>query len=366
MEGMIPNMNRIILRTLCVAVLLGLCTTVQAAGLGMNFIRGKKIDADPNKTYMLTEKDGPWMILAYTFSGEESFDKANELVLELRQRYKLEAFVFEKTFNFNITEGMRATEKAQIRRKKYSKPATKEYAVLVGNFVSTEDEEFKKALKAVKTAAPEALKKINFNGVVLGNSSQRPMAMAFATPNPVLPKEFFNDSGTVDEFVAKLNANNKYSLLNNKGRYTLRVASFRGNIEIQQDKVEKLTSGRADAESKKELQRAERKMQEAEASAALLCDALRRKGFQAYEFHDRYSSIVTVGAYNDIGTPGPDGMTELHPEIVRLRELFMATPVPVTQPGQLPYKPKTLMSIEFDIEPKIIPVPKKRADYTRR
>jgi len=34
-----------------------------------------------------------------------------------------------------------------------------------------------------------------------------------------------------------------------------------------------------------------------------LAKALRMKGYDAYEFHDRYASIVTVGSFNSAGTP---------------------------------------------------------------
>ena len=40
------------------------------------------VDADPNKSYPLTEKNGPWMILACSFSGEKASQQAHDLVFE--------------------------------------------------------------------------------------------------------------------------------------------------------------------------------------------------------------------------------------------------------------------------------------------
>src|SRR5690348_47310 len=60
----------------------------------------KKIDADPEKAYPLTEKQGPWVIMAITFSPKaketaDAYAQAQELVIELRSHYKLDAYVYE-------------------------------------------------------------------------------------------------------------------------------------------------------------------------------------------------------------------------------------------------------------------------------
>ncbi|MCR4415145.1 MAG: hypothetical protein NUV77_22215, partial [Thermoguttaceae bacterium] len=66
-----------------------------------------RVEADPKKDYTLSEKNGPWMILACSFSAGEdeqsrqaARQQARELVLELRKRYKLPAYMYEKEFEF--------------------------------------------------------------------------------------------------------------------------------------------------------------------------------------------------------------------------------------------------------------------------
>ena len=55
-----------------------------------NFMTGDRIEADPNQAYRLKQENGPWMIMACSFSGaKEPRRQAHELVLELRKRYKL-------------------------------------------------------------------------------------------------------------------------------------------------------------------------------------------------------------------------------------------------------------------------------------
>ena len=61
-----------------------------------------RVDADPEKEYPLTEQNGPWTILACSFSGPHAAQQAHDLVLELRRRYKLPAYVYEKKFNLTI------------------------------------------------------------------------------------------------------------------------------------------------------------------------------------------------------------------------------------------------------------------------
>jgi len=56
--------------------------------------------------------------------------------------------------------------------------------------------------------------------------------------------------------------------------------------------------------------------------------ALRQKGYEAYEFHDRGASIVTVGSFDSLGTRRPDGKIELDPRIVQIINTFAAEPAP--------------------------------------
>ena len=89
---------------LCVGtVLFGSLFTTNAAAAPpwRNLVTFNRVDADPEKAYPLTEKNGPWMIMAVTFSGEGAAEDAQALVYELRKRYKLPAYTHEMTFDFS-------------------------------------------------------------------------------------------------------------------------------------------------------------------------------------------------------------------------------------------------------------------------
>src|SRR5262249_22977442 len=51
---------------------------------------------DPNRDLFVTPAQGPWHICVTCYSGAQSPQLAREMVVELRERYKLPAFVFSK------------------------------------------------------------------------------------------------------------------------------------------------------------------------------------------------------------------------------------------------------------------------------
>ena len=46
------------------------------------------------------------------------------------------------------------------------------------------------------------------------------------------------------------------------------------------------------------------KLEEAAYNAHLLVVALRKQGVEAYEFHDRHESLVTIGSFDSVGVSG--------------------------------------------------------------
>ena len=81
---------------------LGIPCTVEAQ------FRFRSIEADPDKTYMLTEDHGPWMIMMTSFhatmatseSREDLLRKAKDLVLEIRSDLKIPAFMYLQRSDF--------------------------------------------------------------------------------------------------------------------------------------------------------------------------------------------------------------------------------------------------------------------------
>lgn len=330
-----------------------------------------RVEADPNKDYWLSETNGPWMIMACSFSGDHALEQARELVLELRRRYKLPAYMYEKTFELKA-ESPKPGKKFRYQLGEQ----IREVAVLVGDFPSVDDPRAQETLQKIKYYRPQALeprpdKPTNrtfaalrtIQQALLSDDNEKkqkgPMGHAFLTTNPLLPDEYFAPKG-IDKFLLELNEGYEYNLLNCPGRYTVQVAHFTGEVIIDQKEIQAIERG--EKPFRGSLAEAARKAHE-------LTLALRQKGYEAYEFHDRGASIVTVGSFDSLGTPREDGKIELDPRIVAIINTFKADPAPPV-PGvpTLGYKPKTLIGIPFDLQPQPVEVPKRSfaADYVRR
>src|SRR5690349_16194534 len=89
--------------TVCLALLAASIFTSRATAdpTWAKLVPFKKIDADPGKSYEIEENHGPWMIMAASFVGPTAEQQSQELVLELRQRFRLEAFIFRHTYDFS-------------------------------------------------------------------------------------------------------------------------------------------------------------------------------------------------------------------------------------------------------------------------
>ncbi len=334
------------------------------------------VGADPNQSYELQEQDGPWLILAASFAGEGAREQAMELVLELRKRFNLPAYIDEKVFDFSESVEGKTIDRytggpAKMKHANYSRFDA--YAVLVGNFDSPHDPALQKTLDKIKHARPDCLdvtkrQKSSQWFVGLRQSFQRvnhdpakrskgPMGSAFATRNPHLPEEYFA-TGALDDFVLKLNQNVEHSLLKNPGRFTVRVASFSGKDTMNTQEIE-------------DIQRTGKvtdKLDIAADKAHRLTVALRAKGVDAYEFHDRIESFVTVGSFESVGEPRADGKIEIHPTVHKVMQVYGATRREIPGHASLGLQPRTLAGITFDVQPLPVEVPRRSigADYARR
>lgn len=301
----------------------------------------KQIDADPDKQYPLTERQGPWVIMAAVFSGDEAEEQADELVLELRSRFKLKAYRYERDFDFSKGETARRVDQfGQPVKMKYVVKQMHEIAVVVGDFSAVDDPEAQKVLKKIRTIEPECLdtnqraKKGKKQYRTLGewhdslnaefNKKYKvgPMRRAMLVTNPVLPSDYFHPKG-VDDLVQKMNSPVQFSLLKCPARYTCKIATFGGAKEVNPAKIDEI---------EKKAKKFDSRLEEAAIKAHEMTVALRAKGFEAWEFHDRYSSIVTVGSFDSLGAARGDGQMEYNPELCKLMETFSAPRKPV--PGQ--------------------------------
>ncbi len=358
-------------------------TTIAAPWDVVNF---KHVEADPKKAYELTEKNGPWVIMAATFTGDHAEDDAHALVLDLRKNFALNAYYYAKTYDFSKPEpglGVDMYGSPKVMRH-LEKKSVREVAVVVGDFPRVDDSDAQAALKKIKQAQPDSLK--TSKSLSFADYRQQvhdhvqltrgPFARAFVAPNPLIPTEYFAPKGP-DKFVLEMNRNVEHSLLDCPGKYTLQVATFKGNTIINQQKIKDVQANRRDMASSLDIS-ADR--------AHRMTVELRKLGYEAYEYHDRESSMVTYGHFDSIGNQRADGTIEPLPQIQRAVETFgidlgtQILPLHATAEKE----PKSLRQLiknkdgkvidikdadlVFDIEPTPIVVPKRSiaADYARR
>ena len=323
-----------------------------------------RVDADPDETYAVSENNGPWMIMACSFSGAGAEEQARELVYELRKRYKLPAYLHRKAFRFGTAQGRGIVQNGASPKMKHRLDGLQEFAVLVGNYSGVYDTEAQKTLRKLESTHPKCLdveqrgktnqslalwRKIFQENVLAPGSKHKergPLARAFVTTNPLLPKEYHTPAG-IDPLVLKMNKHVPHSLLDCPGRYTVQVRTFKGNVFIKPKDIQAVENGK----------QVQSKLAEAARQAHQLTEALRMKGWEAYEFHDRYASIVTVGSFNSMGTPRADGKIEINPQIHTIMQTFGAQPAPGLPAGVRPLK--SLVGIPFDSQPIPVEVPKR-------
>ena len=96
-----------------------------ATGLGKppwQLVSFRRVEADPQKTYELTEEAGPWLIFAASFAGEGASTEARDLMMELRKQYKLPAYVHSQRFDFtHSVEGIGINPDLTPKKMKYDK-----------------------------------------------------------------------------------------------------------------------------------------------------------------------------------------------------------------------------------------------------
>jgi hypothetical protein len=303
--------------------------SASADPLWRKFAPAEKVEAEPGASYVVGEQHGPWLVMAATFSGEEAEEQARELVLELRKHYNLRAYMHAVTFNFaeedqRVGRGIDSYG-APTRMRYQNGEQNREVAVLVGDFPTIDDPEAQKLLERIKKMRPQSLsgdlrntaqnlaQEREYLARLHGTKGAPPMHKAFLTRNPVLPAEYFRPQG-VDPFVAKMNAGVEHSLLDCPGKYTVKIATFRGKAELQGAMTSRTKL------KKKKKQNDVDPLVEAAESAHDLTTFLRAKGWEAFEFHDRTESYVTVGSYDVATEPGPQG-----PQLIRDLQIIIRT-----------------------------------------
>ncbi len=335
------------------------------------------VENDPNKPYLLAEENGPWLIKVCSFSGEGDEDEAQTLVHELRGRYKLKAYMYVKQFELEKTvQALGIDPYGAPRIGRYRQSKIREVAILIGDYMDADDPEAQRVLERLKYNIYPACMELKEGQrttrtlgrmrawqdkvhEVKGNAKKErgPLGRAMMTPNPLIPQEYFNQTAGIDKMVIDMNEGVEHNLLDCPGKYTVQVAHFTGRTTMNQTEIQSANIGRTAKGSR---------LADAAVKAHTLTMALREKGYEAYEFHDRKASLVTVGSFNSVGTPRTDGKTEINPAVHAIMKRFGAeTNVALGQfSGALGSQPKTLLGIPFDLQPQPVYVPRRPASAT--
>jgi hypothetical protein len=346
------------------------CSTSRAAST---------IEAVKGKRYKLTKRHGPWMIMVASFitppedrrgEGMSPEQAAQELVYELRHHH-IPAYTFrqEEVDEEVQVLGRRtmALQKAKVRNWAGG------ICVLAGNYSNSNDKVAQDTLHYIKEFEPEflndveAAKPATLGGAIKRSKSggifrttkdrPKPLSGAFMTTNPLLYDEDLALRRR-DPFIVKLNSGSEYSLLNNRGRYTIVIATFQGRYYTQLSR-ENQDDHKFSLDNSPLSDAAERAWE--------LCSALRRarslgydREFEAYVYHDRYSSIVTVGSFD----------SKDDPRIAEFQNFFGAkvpyikmdgTPAIGAEAFTIPHHPVGKESVKtwiFDPYPELIEVPR--------
>ena len=309
---------------------------------------------DPQAMYPLSEQSGPWLVLATTFRGDGARADARDLVQELRSRYRLKAHTHEKAFDFTGEQrGLGLNPDGSPKKMRYANSTqVLEIAVMVGDFASCNDSRAQKTLAKIKNLQPQALmgdkgKSRAFSDFrrMIGldkKSSKAPMRMAFMMPNPLLPPEYFSQP-QLDSFVIEMNADVDHSLLDCRGRYSVRVATFTGAGGFGQ---EAMSTSNDDGVESRLIKAAE--------NAHRVTEALRKQGWQAWEFHDRESSIVCVGNLSQVTVGNQNGVQQPHPELLRIKNGLGPDPEKLAVGTILPKRVDGIL-LDIDLRPIVVP-----------
>ena len=187
--------------------------------------------------------------------------------------------------------------------------------VLAGNFPDADGPKAQAGLRAIKKPEncppllrPDKKRSRGWTGLTESGGmfkllpgygdNKTPLSRAFLTTNPLLPADRVRDlTRKRDPLLVRLNAGREHGLAGCPGKYTLAVAQFRGNSVVQVAGVQSRRGKGADDLSLDDIDEAGKRAWE-------LCQVLRnRDKVEAYVWHDRHRSVVTVGSFASADDP---------------------------------------------------------------
>jgi hypothetical protein len=285
----------------------------------------------PPLPYPVTPEAGDWMICAASYMGPNAPELARQLVLEIRNKHHLPAY----TFNYGEQARRRYTQHWEnLRRRFPGLPVRRrtvrmpdQVAILIGGYADLESASQdlkrvrgfplphldlgpnKSAYDLMSVAEPDPKLKV----MRVKQAPVNPFKNAFTTRNPTLPQQAAAKP-KFDPFWKVLNAKEPYSLLKNPKPWTLVIKEYKGSVvvkpEVGSNKIlNALGLGK---------QKTGEGIAVAGRQAYELAKLLRHPslGFEAYVFHTRTNSIVTVGGFDGLDDPA---LARMQQRLAKLR-----------------------------------------------
>ena len=279
-----------------------------------------KIPTEPIEPYLLTKDNGPFMVNARTFRGPDAQGYALALAKELRTVYGLPAYIL-RTKDFagkSATRNVPPTAPEYIRQPNLLEPekvrSYDEAAVLVGDEKTLKDAQI--LLKKVRKIRPKCLDEIP---TIFG--WREGLSQATRTTNPFVPAQNLFPGTRKDRLVDQMNSGPQ-SIYKCPGRYTLQVAEFAGRsgFQFKEDQEPKFFDKISWLKKSPLMTAAD----DAERVAAALAKdpEVKQTGFTPYVYHDRTSSKVMIGSFDN----------PVDPSAIQLREKLVKLAVPLSQP----------------------------------
>jgi hypothetical protein len=270
-----------------------------------------KLPPEPIEPFLLTQENGPFMVIAHTFKGPCADKYAQMLAMELRSQFGLPAYVLRpKDFPLrSLVRGTPPTANPGINRTLPGLPELArikdEAMVLVGDEKTMADA--KKLLHQVKKLHPTCL---NIIPETLPWRKGRGLFHAMVTTNPYVPAEKLFPHQP-DLMIHKINQG-PHSIYTCPGKFSMQVAEFTGRKQM-------VTGNQPPPISIKMMQSSP--LATAADDAERLAEALardkdvRKTGYVPYVYHDRYSSKVYMGAFN---APDDPAVKRLHDDLLKM------------------------------------------------
>ncbi|MDP1799171.1 MAG: hypothetical protein Q8K78_16880 [Planctomycetaceae bacterium] len=340
---------------------------VTAVFWGLASDSASAIEAVRGKTYTLSKQHGPWMIMVASFrnvpedrreKGLSAEEAAGELVFELREK-GIPAYVYAQGA---VIEHISTLDRQERHDDRIYAAQRDMISVIAGNYPSVDDGTAQKTLKYLKAYHPKFMKDEKSGAIYRQKPGGKgPLSGAFMTVNPLIKSE---ELAMSDPIIRNMNLSSN-SLLTNKRKFTLVVATFVGKqaMPIGPSKyagdenkfIREIESSTKD-KSAYNLNRAGE-------DAEQLTKALREKGYEAYVYHDRYQSLVTVGGFDTETDPKaralvPHFCAKQKEDPVTKQNVVVGESLVHTIPPNRNNPNGSTQTWVFDPQPQLMPVPR--------